>query len=590
MNSNITPSLPSLLSAISTAQEDGDWADAPLRFSAEALTQRKFLEKCVMPSRPALISGGLTDVAVAQLWTADGLATRFGDKELMMNVTPSGEGDALVDLTEEPTVLSQLGTIFLKPEERIMTLKDAVAAMQRQGSADSSSSASQPQEIFYLSSQNDNIRAAFPELLADLPSKPFPSFNPFKSSTLDAANVWLGGESNYSSCHKDHYHNLLSVIQGEKLFLIAPPQAVLHLYERQYPVGRYCYKKDCTMSEEWELLEVLGVSSGGKGSSSQDSRGSIPTSGSAATAAAASSAASAPAEAHSQPDSSSWHIHLELECSDAAHADRQLTFPLPAFRARIAKLFAERGQAAVPLDGTGRCGVCACVGGKRGDSCCAPRRSSATVTARAAAAAAVAAAATSSSLPPLSKLSCCGLKQQPWISVDVRGTACHCQQERWALAKQAGVRLVRISAGETLYLPPLWYHAVSQSGRQPPSSSPPSSTSTAAESSGHGASMPLTLAVNWWYDMDYRSPLWGYYSMCRRLAPLYQQEHEILWHEKAVLEGKEGGAMERKLLVAGQAEGEKGAGKEGTAGKEEATAPTARCSAAATVIEGKKGQ
>jgi peptidyl-lysine (3S)-dioxygenase / protease len=53
---------------------------------------------------------------------------------------------------------------------------------------------------------------------------------------------------------------------------------------------------------------------------------------------------------------------------------------------------------------------------------------------------------------------------------------------------------VTLRAGEMLYLPSLWYHAVEQRG--------------------------VTIALNWWYDMNMNAPAFLYYSFLRRLSGL----------------------------------------------------------------------
>jgi peptidyl-lysine (3S)-dioxygenase / protease len=49
-----------------------------------------------------------------------------------------------------------------------------------------------------------------------------------------------------------------------------------------------------------------------------------------------------------------------------------------------------------------------------------------------------------------------------------------------------------VAAGEMLYLPALWYHAVGQRG--------------------------VTVAVNWWFDMSFCGPAYVYYNFLRRLT------------------------------------------------------------------------
>jgi hypothetical protein len=79
----------------------------------------------------------------------------------------------------------------------------------------------------------------------------------------------------------------------------------------------------------------------------------------------------------------------------------------------------------------------------------------------------------------------------PWIPLD---PAEECPEPPLELHPHT----VRVQAGEMLYVPPMVYHRVSQGG-------------TAAEP---------TIAVNWWYDMDYGAP-WA-------MARFAQEVHEIV--------------------------------------------------------------
>ena len=60
------------------------------------------------------------------------------------------------------------------------------------------------------------------------------------------------------------------------------------------------------------------------------------------------------------------------------------------------------------------------------------------------------------------------------------------------LASRATPYCAAVAAGEVLFLPALWHHQVAQVG--------------------------LTIAVNWWHDMDYTGPGWAYYNVCRTLS------------------------------------------------------------------------
>jgi peptidyl-lysine (3S)-dioxygenase / protease len=75
----------------------------------------------------------------------------------------------------------------------------------------------------------------------------------------------------------------------------------------------------------------------------------------------------------------------------------------------------------------------------------------------------------------------------PWVTADVTKDS----GDDYPLLDCAHPITVRVQAGELLYLPALWFHRVSQSGE--------------------------TIAINYWYDMDFESPLWCYFRFLQQL-------------------------------------------------------------------------
>jgi Cupin-like domain len=75
----------------------------------------------------------------------------------------------------------------------------------------------------------------------------------------------------------------------------------------------------------------------------------------------------------------------------------------------------------------------------------------------------------------------------PWVTADVTKGS----DDDYPLLDYAHPITVRVQAGELLYLPALWFHRVSQSCE--------------------------TVAINYWYDMDFESPLWCYFRFLQQL-------------------------------------------------------------------------
>jgi jumonji domain-containing protein 7 len=81
-----------------------------------------------------------------------------------------------------------------------------------------------------------------------------------------------------------------------------------------------------------------------------------------------------------------------------------------------------------------------------------------------------------------------------WIATDLFGRDSNPQSsndEEFPLSKYAHPVTVRVRAGELLYLPSLWFHRVTQTCE--------------------------TIGMNYWYDMNFESPLWCYFHFLQQL-------------------------------------------------------------------------
>lgn len=79
----------------------------------------------------------------------------------------------------------------------------------------------------------------------------------------------------------------------------------------------------------------------------------------------------------------------------------------------------------------------------------------------------------------------------PWIAANITKREDHLQQ--FPLLRYAHPVTVRVGTGQCLYIPPLWYHQVTQTCE--------------------------TIGVNYWYDMRFDSPDWCYFRLGQNLVP-----------------------------------------------------------------------
>lgn len=86
----------------------------------------------------------------------------------------------------------------------------------------------------------------------------------------------------------------------------------------------------------------------------------------------------------------------------------------------------------------------------------------------------------------------------PWIPVDPAAF----NYDTFPRSQCARPMVVTLEAGDTLYLPALWFHRVAQDVGPSPDR----------------IGVPMAIAVNHWFDMEYSSPLFALSSSLRKLT------------------------------------------------------------------------
>jgi jumonji domain-containing protein 7 len=195
------------------------------RVPAAGLTAAQFVERYVSKSQPVVIAGGAASWPALSSWSASSLARERASVRVCFS--PAGRGDALVDV--QCGAGGAPAPLFVQPEMREMALGDAVALLQ---SRDDSGG------VPYVAAQNDSLRRETPGLLAAVCGGDLP-WAPWRAADADAVNLWIGDERSVTSCHKDHYENLVAVVIGEKVFRLNAPADALWLYEREVASGRF---------------------------------------------------------------------------------------------------------------------------------------------------------------------------------------------------------------------------------------------------------------------------------------------------------------------------------------------------------------
>ena len=128
----------------------------------------------------------------------------------------------------------------------------------------------------------------------------------------------------------------------------------------------------------------------------------------------------------------------------------------------------------------------------------------------------------------------------PWVPTSLAGEPGGCGRAcRLPLAAMLSRMTCTVHAGETLYLPALWYHEVGHVGAN-------GGAGECCEVAGD-----VTLAVNWWLAMDFEAPVYAAHRLARALAPLLSAEAEA-----EAVRSREGGTSGAAEAVHGRGGGE----------------------------------
>ena len=81
----------------------------------------------------------------------------------------------------------------------------------------------------------------------------------------------------------------------------------------------------------------------------------------------------------------------------------------------------------------------------------------------------------------------------PWLTIDPSKST---DLESNDVTRECNPLVVTLQPGEVLFLPALWFHSVSQTSNE------------------HG----ICMAVNYWYNMDFTSPLYSMFNFLRNIT------------------------------------------------------------------------
>ena len=185
------------------------WMPSHIKVMDTKIDALEFLREFVALNVPVLIKGGCTHWPAYSKWNREYLASRID--LVTVAVTPNGLADSIVDGK------------FMLPFEKRLSLSEY---FDYKGPL-----------VYYCQHQNNSLNTEYNLLASDV------SQHAWAQSAFgiepDATNMWIGSEKSVSSCHRDPYENIYSVVKGTKVFTLLPPIATPFLGRREFDVCRY---------------------------------------------------------------------------------------------------------------------------------------------------------------------------------------------------------------------------------------------------------------------------------------------------------------------------------------------------------------
>jgi len=206
-----------------------------------------FLRDFVALNKPCLFQND--EIASVSL---DELVSAHGDCDLVVDVSPDGHADIVRQCHDGIRR-------FVKPASQHMSLAELrerlrLQETKRKESYEQILSKSFPlqprtmeaktndfETVCYYSRQNDCLRKELPAVAPLFPSSLSWASETF-GTELQAINLWIGNQRSVSSMHKDHFENLLHVVQGRKIVTLCPPADIPFLYEKPFASGQFCHQ------------------------------------------------------------------------------------------------------------------------------------------------------------------------------------------------------------------------------------------------------------------------------------------------------------------------------------------------------------
>ncbi|ETV98632.1 hypothetical protein H310_08749 [Aphanomyces invadans] len=214
-------------------------------------------EQYILRNEPVIITRAASNLVNATEWSTQTLLDRIGNRQVHVKVSPTGvfEGcEPLAWWDGASDAIPDFVLNHLESPDKVL-VRPAATNMPFASFIDRLTSALPSKTSYYL--EYLSMATYVPELMANAPQYPWATSSFLE---LDVANLWFGDGKSVGKLYFDAYENLMTMVAGEKEFVLFDPSDNRRLYEghmREAQFERDDY--DSTVIHRRKLMESTSM-------------------------------------------------------------------------------------------------------------------------------------------------------------------------------------------------------------------------------------------------------------------------------------------------------------------------------------------
>ncbi|RHY18066.1 hypothetical protein DYB25_004287 [Aphanomyces astaci] len=203
--------------------------------AAHDMTPELF-EQFILRNEPLIIQRAAPELVNATEWSTQSLLERIGSRQVHVKVSPTGDFEGCEPLAWWEGANDAIPDFVLQNLEspdRVL-VRPAAANMAFSSFVSRLTTALPSTTSYYL--EYLSMATYVPELLTNAPQFPWATSSFLQ---LDVANLWFGDGKSVGKLHFDAYENLMTMVSGQKQFVLYDPSDNTRLYEGHIREAQY---------------------------------------------------------------------------------------------------------------------------------------------------------------------------------------------------------------------------------------------------------------------------------------------------------------------------------------------------------------